>query len=219
MTDWAGYTALSRELSAELRDDAAWRDEVRDAHEQGRRGLAGIAGRLDEQRRRLAGLARETGGPAPDLTAVAGPGGDDAAAAAVAASSALDRADEAIERADHWAGRPRLLPGMSVLGRALVVHGVTGAVAFLVSFGMFAVQASQSRASVGDAVLSALALPLLAYGVSLVVLFTAGRPRRPDPDESPLPTLSTPVLGLVVSYGVMVTCWLLFIAVVAALTS
>jgi hypothetical protein len=215
MIDWSGYAALSRRLSTELRDDAAWRDEVRDALGQARGGLAGLHDRLGEQRRRLQDLAREVGGREPDLTAVAGPGGDDAAASAVAASNALDRADEALERADWWAGRPRLLPGMSIPGRAAVVTGVAAALAFLLSFSLFAVQAAQSRASVGDVFETVLALPALAYIVSVVVLYAVGRPRRPDPDA---PMLSNPVLGLFISYGVMVTGWLVFVAIVAAVT-
>jgi hypothetical protein len=215
MIDWAGYAALSRRLSTELRDDAAWRDEVRDAHGQARDGLDGMHDRLAGQRERLLALSREVGGHAPDLRAAAGDGNGDPAASAVAAEAAMDRADEALDRADWWAGRPRLLPGMSIPGRAVVVTGGAAAVAFLLSFTMFAAQAAQSRASVGDVLLTVIALPVLAYVVSILVLYTAGRPRRPDPDT---PALSNPVLGLFLSYGVMVSGWLIFVAIVAAVT-
>ncbi|MEV6304952.1 hypothetical protein AB0M02_36455 [Actinoplanes sp. NPDC051861] len=212
--NWSEYAALSRQLGAEIRADAAWRDESHDALDQARDGLDGMNERLARQRARLLAVAPSLP-PAPDSTAPVGYAGD-IAVMAVDASAAMDRADEAATRAEWWAGRPPLLPGMSVPGRAAVVHGVLAVAAFLVSFAMFAVNASRSSAEAGDVLLTIIGFPAAAFGLGLLVLATAGRPRRLAPGEPP-PVLPF-VLGLAVSYGVMITCWIVFVAVVAAAT-
>jgi hypothetical protein len=197
MATWADYTRLTGQLNDIVRDQT----EATTQQTRTRQTLAETVGQLQQrlasQNQRLQRLAkvlgRPIGSPPPTFTGIT-----DAAQALQLARQYTDTADAATRQLEQLAEQPRLFPGMSPIGRNLLVYGACALLAVLAEYALLVVSDAAHLDAITLLAWICTGFPAMAWIGGYLIISVWARPHLGDPT-----VVRNPKLGFAVCFLAM----------------
>lgn len=205
---WAAYTDAAQQISALMRAEQDRTTQQAATTRTGQAGVDRLTHRLAAQRQHLTQLAGALRLPAPHFGGAVPSPVTDPGEALHRAVTAADAADTAAREAHRRGAQPPLLPGLTPLGRNLVVYAAAALLGTIASMLMFLVNPDTEFGRIPWQLVpwSLCGFPALAFFAGYLTINLAGQPRIGDGV-----TKSVRAGGVICFIG-MPIMWLIFIA-------